>query len=359
MKSSLQLRHVPASGFCVAFGVVLLLLSCTAAGAQNTLPTLSAPPASNNGGAGSKIGSVTSTMGAAKTGGGASSPSASSLTGTTSVGALTDAPIFPGEIVHVLVFDAPDFSIVGQVSDGGDIAVPMVGAVHVAGLNSKDAQQAIASQLKSMDLVTDPRVAVTVDTEAMGITMLGEVHSPGIYPPSGKQFLSDLLAMAGGMTGNTGRVIEVSNASTPDKKVDLPWDPTLHNTANYDMLVHPGDRIIVRPCGIAYVGGNVGKPGAYSLCYSRTTTMGQLVDLAGGVNRYNSDAHTYLIRTRDDGTRVVTQVNIDHIRKGKAPDISIQDDDIVYVTPSSFKLVATQALSWAVSVAGPVILVYR
>jgi polysaccharide export outer membrane protein len=357
---SAWLRLADPSNRCLA-GLVMFLLPFGAQGvAQQTLPSLSAPPpsSSNSSGMGSKVGSVLSSMGNTKTSG-APSAVTTPLNGAVSVGALTDAPIFAGETVHLLVFDAPDFSIVTQVSDGGEIEVPMAGPMHVAGLNSKEAGKVIADKLKSMDLLTEPRVAVTVDTQAMGITVLGEVHSPGIYPPSGKQMLSDLLAMAGGMTGNTGRVVEVSNVGTPDKKTELPWDPTLHNTANYDIVVHPGDRVIVRPCGIAYVGGNVGKPGAYSLCISQTTTLSELVDLAGGVNRFNSNSHTYIVRTREDGSRVVMQVNIDRILKSKAPDVTIQEDDIVYVTASSLKLVAVQATSWAVTVASPFIYVTR
>lgn len=292
-------------------------------------------------------------------GAGGSGSAAQGIASSMSVGSLTDAPIIPGETVHVLVFDAPDFSIIGQVSDGGDIAVPMAGTVHVAGLNSQTAGQAIAERLRSMDLVTSPQVAVTVDTQAMGITVLGEVRSPGIYELTGKSMLSDLLAMAGGVTSDSGRVIEISNASNPEKKTDLPWDPTMHNTANYDTLVHPGDHILIRPCGIAYVGGNVSKPGAYPLCASQITTLSELMAMAGGVQRFSSPSHTYIIRTQPDGTRVVMRVNIDRIQKAKDADPSIQDDDIVYVSPSTLKLVVAQALTWAVSLSGPLIYVYR
>jgi len=334
-------------GFLLA-GVLLNGQQIPAIPGMNSGPAISPRPTSPSAGSGLP-----------KPSSGGSGASASNVANAASVGALTDAPIFPGETVHVLVFDAPDFSIVSQVSDGGDVAVPMAGAVHVAGLNSASAEQAIAEKLQSMDLVMNPRVSVTVDTQAMGITVLGEVRNPGIYQPTGKQVLSDLLAMAGGMTGNIGRVVEISNVSTPDKRIDLPWDPTMHNTANYDTEVHPGDRVLVRPCGVAYVGGNVGHPGAYSLCGSRTTTLSQLVDLAGGVLRFNSNSHTYVVRTKEDGTRVVVQVNIDKILKAKAADLAIQDDDIVYVTPSTLKLVAVQAMGWAVTVSGPLIYVYH
>lgn len=354
---SVVLRLADLSNRYIAVLVPLLFLCSGQGNAQQTLPTMSSPQStsSSSGGTGGKIASVLANMSNGKSGSANSSTPTLPAGGVTSIGALTDAPIFSGETVHLTVFNAPDFSVVSQVSDGGDIAVPMAGPMHIAGMNSKEAGQAIAEQLKSMNLLTDPRVAVTVDTQAMGITVLGEVHTPGIYPPSGKQMLSDLIAMAGGMTGNTGRVVEVWNVSAPDKKTDLSWDPTLHNTANSDILLHPGDRVIVRPCGIAYVGGNVGKPGAYSLCTSQATTLSEIVDLAGGVNRFNNNSHTYIIRTRQDGSRVVMQVNIDHILKAKAPDVPIQEDDIVYVTASALKLVAVQAVSWAVSVGGPLI----
>ena len=267
--------------------------------------------------------------------------------GQTYMGVISDTPIYPGETVHVLVSDATDFSVVAEVSEKGEIAIPMAGAVHLAGLNSEKAQQAVAERLVALDLVMNPRVTVTVENEAMGITVLGEVHAPGIYELSGKHLLSDLLATAGGMTTNAGRVIEISNVRTPDKAAALAWDPTMHNTANYNREIHAGDRILVRPCGIAYVGGNVGRPGAYSLCGSPVMTLSELVAMAGGVQRLSSPSHTYLIRTRPDGSRIATQINVTQIQKGKAADVPVQEDDIIYVSPSALKMVANQAVAWA------------
>jgi polysaccharide export outer membrane protein len=276
-----------------------------------------------------------------------------------SIGSVTNRPIFPGETVHVLVFNAPDLSIVMQVSRDGDIAVPVVGAIHLEGLNSLTAEQLIEARLKDLNVVNNPHVTVTVDAPDMGITVLGEVHTPGIYQPTGKHALSDLLAMAGGMTGNAGRQIEISSADAPGKEMALPWDPTMHNTSNYNVDVHPGDRILVRPCGIAYVGGNVGKPGAYSLCGSKVMTLSEIVAMAGGANRFTKSSHTYIIRTQGDGTRVATLVDIYRIQKAKAADPAIREDDIVYVSTSTLKEVLTQAEGWALSVASPLIYEYH
>jgi protein involved in polysaccharide export with SLBB domain len=211
--------------------------------------------------------------------------------------------------------------------------------------------------LKKSNLMLDPNVTVTVDSSATGITVLGEVRAPGIYPPPGKHMLSDLLATAGGLTSSTGRVIEISNSRTPDKKILLPWDPTMHNTSNYDRPVHAGDRVYVRACGIAYVGGNVVKPGAYSLCGSPTMTLSEVIALAGGVAPLSAQNHTYLVRAQPDGTRVVRQIDIKKVLESRAADPIVKEDDIIYVTPSALKQVINRALGYAMSLAGPILYV--
>jgi polysaccharide export outer membrane protein len=296
-------------------------------------------------------------------GGGQTNGRLQSLQGSTggagSIGALTDEPIVPGQTVHVMVFDAPDFSTVMQVSANGDIAVPVVGAMHVEGLNSLKAEQLIEARLKELNLVRDPHVTVTVDAPDTGVTVLGEVHSPGIYQVGGKHLLSDLLAAAGGLTANTGRVIEISNDRTPDKTLDLHWDPTMHDTRHYDYPIHSGDRIYVRPCGIAYVGGHVSKPGAYSLCGSPIMTLSEVIAMAGGAVPFTSEKRTYLIRTLADGSRVVMQIDLHRVLTAREADPAVHEDDIIYVTPSPLKAALSQAVTFAMATTSTVLYVYH
>ena len=275
------------------------------------------------------------------------------------VGELTENPIQPGETVHINVFGAPDFSLNARVSETGDIPYPVLGAVHIGGLNSTGAADTIATKLKIANLMLDPHVLVTVDSSASAITLLGEVRSPGIYPPPAKHMLSDLLAEAGGLTAGTGRVIEISNDRSPREKQYVPWDPTLRTIDNYDRPVHPGDRIVVRACGIAYVGGHVAKPGAYSLCGSPQMTVSEVIALAGGIMPLTSYKHTYLVRTRPDGTKTVTQLDVQKILEAKVADPGVQEDDILYVSPSSLKDALNRAMGFALSIVGPLLYTYR
>ncbi|HLY43599.1 MAG TPA: SLBB domain-containing protein [Terracidiphilus sp.] len=275
------------------------------------------------------------------------------------MGELSDEPISAGDTVHVLVFGAPDFSVLMRVSADGDIAVPAVGIVHLAGLNSEKSADLISAQLKKLDLMPDPRVIVTVDSASSAITILGEVRNPGIYPPPAKHLLSDVLATAGGLTATSGRVIEISNDRRPERKIDIPWDPTMHNTANYDRNIVPGDRVLVRSCGIAYIGGDVAKPGAYSLCGSPKVTLSELLSLAGGATPMASESHTFLVRAQADGTKVAEQIDIHKVLTSKTTDPVVQEDDIVYVAPSTVKEVTARALSFALAMAGPLVYVYQ
>jgi polysaccharide export outer membrane protein len=275
-----------------------------------------------------------------------------------SIGGLSDGPIMPGETVHINVFDAPDFSLTTRVSESGDVPVPILGAFHIAGLNSASASEKLAQQLKDSNLMLDPQITVTVDSTRTTITLLGEVRNPGIYPPPGKHQLSDLMAAAGGLTANTGRIIEITNDREPGKKDYVAWDPTMHNTENFDRPVSAGDRVLVRACGIAYVGGNVVKPGAYSLCGSPNMTMSEVMALAGGPAANTSYSKTYLIRAQPDGTKVVQQIDLKKILTARVSDPIIHEDDIIYVSPSPVKAVLKSAVAFALALTPSLLYLY-
>jgi len=286
-------------------------------------------------------------------GGGSSSAASGSSSG------LSDGPISPGEVVHINVFDAPDFSLVTRVSETGDVSYPLLGSFHIGGLNSASAARMLAKELKDRNLMVDPEITITVDSSLTGITVLGEVHSPGVYPPSGKHRLSDVLATAGGLNANTGRIIEITNDRNSGKKEYVSWDPTMHNTENFDRPVSPGDRVLVRACGIAYVGGNVLRPGAYSLCGSPNMTLSMVMALAGGIAPNSAPNKTYIVRAQPDGTRVVEQVDLKKVLTSRLADPIVHEDDIIYVSPSPLKEILKGALAFAITLAPSFLYLYH
>lgn len=268
-------------------------------------------------------------------------------------GGLGDGPIQAGDLVDVQVFDAPELSVKALVSQTGEIPVPLLKSFHIAGLTSLEAGTALAKQFVLHNYLQNPSILVTVQQAANGVTILGEVRAPGVYPVVGKHRLIDVLARAGGPNENAAHVIEI-NGPEPSETKRVIWDPTFQENPAIHVMLEPGQSVLVGRCGVAYLGGNLNKPGAYPLCSSRHMTLSEGIALAGGVRPSSSGSKTVLLRV-ENGTRTVRIVDVEAVLRGKTPDFSLNSDDIVYVPSSAFKatmkVVGQAAINFALAAA--------
>jgi polysaccharide export outer membrane protein len=109
--------------------------------------------------------------------------------------------ISPGDELEVTVYGAPDLSPKARVSSDGNISLPLVGYLHLAGLSSDQAEQVIEDELRRRNIIKDPQVSVFVrEYTNAGISVAGEVSKPGVYPALGPHRLFDILQAAGGPT---------------------------------------------------------------------------------------------------------------------------------------------------------------
>ena len=79
------------------------------------------------------------------------------LTGGTAL-AQTDTIVNPGETLFVDVYRRPELSSTMQVDQNGNIPIPYVGNVHVAGATEKEASDRVAASL--LTILKNPRVTV-------------------------------------------------------------------------------------------------------------------------------------------------------------------------------------------------------
>ncbi len=85
------------------------------------------------------------------------------------------------------------------VNKSGDIDFPVLGKVHVGGLNREEIAKHIKEELISKDLVKDP--IVTVEFMNLTVSILGEVNHPGRFKiDKDKLTLLDAISMAGDLT---------------------------------------------------------------------------------------------------------------------------------------------------------------
>ena len=311
------LLHFSTLIVALVFGALLQV-----APAQNTDP---AQAATRQGGAKSKASEVVSQPVVALSDQSASAQSVSS------------APVLgPGDEVEVTVYGAPDLSGRTRVGTNGNISMPLVGYVHVAGLSSSEAEEVLESQLRQNHVVNNPQVSVYVkEYTSSGISVAGQVSKPGVYSALGPHRLFDILQAAGGLTEKAASTVTISHRGGANPiTVELPKDPGELSRVNVELF--PGDTIVVPSAGIVYVLGEVNKPGGYVLNSTGGVTVLRVVAAAGGPTHTAAVGGTKMIRRTPNGLQEVP-VALKDLLRAKIPDIPLQADDILYVPSSRVK----------------------
>lgn len=253
-----------------------------------------------------------------------------------------------GDLVQMTVYNVPELTTKTRISSKGEIYCPLIGYVHVSGLTTEQAQNAIEEQLANF--VKDPHVTLFVSEYASeGASVLGEVMKPGIYPVLGQQHLFDLISAAGGLTEKAGRSLTVTHRSDPDHPVTVQLPRNLADNSETNVPVYPGDTVIVRKADIIYVVGDVQRPSGL-LMDSGGLTVLQALALAGGTNRTAKLNGVKILRKGATGM-IETPVALKKILEAKATDIPLEPNDILVIPSSTGKIMAGRTLEAAIQAA--------
>jgi polysaccharide export outer membrane protein len=223
----------------------------------------------------------------------------------------------------------------------------------VKGLTAAEAGTAIENQLKESGVLLDPHVSVLiVEYQSQGVTVTGEVRTPGVYPLLGNRSVMDMIAMAGGLNENAGKVASVFHRDSPSdvRQVKLNVSvQTPESIAEGDFELLPGDTISVSRSGVIYVIGDVGRPGGFLVEHNDRLTVLQALALAQGTNQTASLGATQLMRKTESG-RLQYGLDLKKVFKGEAPDVLLADGDILYIPVSYKKVYSLRALEAMISV---------
>ena len=124
--------------------------------------------------------------------------------------------IGPGDDLDINIFGLPELSEHARVDDSGNVSMPLISNVHLAGLSSDEAQALIEKLLADGHFVNNPQVSVYVkEYTTEGISLMGEVNKPGVYSTLGDHRLVDLIQTAGGLTDKAGKTVTVAHRDDP------------------------------------------------------------------------------------------------------------------------------------------------
>jgi polysaccharide export outer membrane protein len=260
-----------------------------------------------------------------------------------------DVPVSSGDLLAVSVLGAPDYRYDVRVSSSGDISLPMVGSIRVAGLTTPQAEAAIAQTLEKQGFFNEPRVSVFVkEYSTSGTSVLGEVQHPGIYPLLGHRTLLDALSAAGGTTPRAGKSVTITHRDHPETAETIMLSSSDgQKMANVGVL--PGDTIVVSKAGVVYVVGDVKEPTGIIMDNPRFTVL-QAIAMAHGTNPTAKMGSAKLIR-RVDGVPHEIPIPLDKILSARSTDVALQADDIVFVPNSVAKTATRKGLEAALQAA--------
>jgi len=245
-----------------------------------------------------------------------------------------DLQINAGDQIAVRIFGTQDFASPVRVTIDGNIQLPFIGLVPVAGVTVNKAQDLIAQKLSNAGIYLNPQVTVTV-TEAASqfVSVGGELHA--IVPVAGQRRLLEVLAAAGSFPLTASRVITIIRPGVEKPIiVDLGSDPTQSAKGNIPVL--PGDAILVSRVGVVYMLGAFKLQGAIPLQQNSPLTLMQATALAQGAGFEGRFEDLRIVRTQGLERKEV-KVNIKMVMMGKAPDPVLQADDIVFLPTNAIK----------------------
>ncbi len=239
--------------------------------------------------------------------------------------------IGPGDLLRITVLRESELDQRTRVLDSGEIVLALAGNVSVQGLTPVAAAARIADKYRDGNFLLHPEVSVFVEEYAtQTVTILGQVAHPGTVRLTAPRSLIDVLSLAGGLTEYADRHIVIERGGKDGERIRAFLPNRADDALNADVLVRPGDVVIVPKAGIVYVLGDVAHPGGYVMQNDSKLTVLQAIALAAGASKTASEKHVRLVRNVDGQSQSV-DLSLRDMERGRDPDVPLQANDILYV----------------------------
>ena len=245
-----------------------------------------------------------------------------------------DYVLGPGDGLVVNLWGGLSDRLIRTVDRQGQIALPDVGAITVAGLSIAQAQnsiqKALGAQFRNEQVEVSPGRLRTVR-----VYVTGDVERPGAYDISSLSTPLNALYVAGGPTNRGSlRILRQYRDDHLVSEIDL-YDLLLRGVRSGIDRLLPGDVILVPPVGAQVaVSGMVRRPAIYEL--KGGESLNEVLQLAGGVLVAANLTEIRVERVEAHKDRTMLSVQLPNDEAGRTQKLSafqIQDGDSVFVPP--------------------------
>lgn len=251
----------------------------------------------------------------------------------------------PGDQIEVEILGTPDSRTDLTVGPDGKIYFNLLPGLDVWGLTLSETKARLESELANY--LTSPQVTVTLrGVGSKYVWLLGRLNKPGIYPVTGPITLLEAIALAGGTAQSASQVTTEELADLRHSFVVrqgkvLPVDfrrLLREGDMSQNILLQPDDFVYV-PSALSrevYVLGAVRTPRAVPS--SEQATLVSAITACGGTIRDAYLSHVAIVRGSLTNPKIAV-VDYKDILEGRAANVRLEPQDIVYVPYSPYRVI--------------------
>lgn len=250
------------------------------------------------------------------------------ITDVQSENVISEYVLGAGDVLKIQVYGSPDLDSELRVTEKGTINFPLLGELSVAGMSPNEAEEKIIQGLGEGKFVKNPHVnLVVMQYLSQFVSVLGDVYKPGRFPLDRAMTLTDVLALAGGVTPNGSDIVTLKTFKQ-GKSIKESYDLReilSRNDEGRDPRIYSGDIVYVAKAPVFYIYGEVQRPGSYRL--EREMTVAQALSIGGGLTPKGTDRGIKIKRTDHDGNLINIDAKLDD---------KLQENDVVVFSESWF-----------------------
>lgn len=188
----------------------------------------------------------------------------------------------PGDEVRLQVSGPQDFNTRLVIDRNGQVNLPKVGAVTLAGVAVRDLEKTLSAQLGQ--IFTNFKASASLGRlRGIQVYVVGQAQQPGTFQLSSLSTLVNALFASGGPSANGSmRAIELKRDGKTITTLDL-YDFIAKGDKSKDLPLLAGDVIVIPPVGPRVaVTGAFDQAAIYEL-KPGATSVGDILNLGGGV----------------------------------------------------------------------------
>jgi len=251
-----------------------------------------------------------------------------------------------------------------RVNPEGDIDLPVVGRVHVAGMTIEQLKATLTDRF-SKELL-HPQVSIEIlDFGSQPVSVVGAFNHPGVFQLHGQKTLAEVISMAEGLRQDAGwritisRQLENGPIPLPHARPDSTGQYSVaeikvkewlagDNPAN-NVRILPHDVITASAAQAVYVMGDVKKPGEVPLKDSDSISVLQALATAEGLGPTPAPQRARIVRLNPyNAARQEIPVDLKRIQNGKDEDLAMKPNDILVVPTSDSEKAAIRITEAAI-----------